>query len=140
MSEKEAGFQEIEHMADVEIKVWGDDLNALFIQAAKGMYHLSQIREEDNSQTTRSRTFSVTGMDTESLLVAFLNEILFYLETERIAFQKLDLEFQGNDRLQAQLEGTIVKELNRDIKAVTFHNLEIQELDTGWQVRIVFDV
>jgi len=140
MSEKEAGFQEIEHTADVEIKVWGDDLNALFIQAAKGMYHLSQIRKEENKQITRSRSFSVTGMDTESLLVAFLNEVLFYLETERIAFQEFDLEFQGNGRLQAQLEGTIVKELNRDIKAVTFHNLEIQELDTGWQVRIVFDV
>jgi len=140
MSEKEAGFQEIEHTADVEIKVWGGDLNALFIQAAKGMYHLSQVRKEENRQTTRSRSFSVKGMDPESLLVAYLNEVLFYLETERIAFQEFDLEFQGKGRLQAQLEGAVVKDLNREIKAVTFHNLEIQELDTGWQVRIVFDV
>ncbi len=142
MNRKEAGFREIEHTADVELEVWGADIPTLFIEAAKGMYHLSQIEQsgEGDVQEAQSRSFTVKGTDLESLLVAFLSELLFYLETEGIAFDAFDLQLQNDHRLQAQLEGSFIERRNREIKAVTFHNLSIEETESGWQVRIVFDV
>lgn len=142
MHKKEAGFREIEHTADVELEVWGADIPTLFGEAAKGMYHLSQIKRkgDGDTQADQSRSFTVRGTDLESLLVAFLSELLFYLETEGLAFDAFDLQFQEDHRLRAQLEGSIIEGRNREIKAVTFHNLNIKETESGWQVRIVFDV
>lgn len=142
MNRKEAGFREIEHTADVEIEVWGEDILSLFVEAARGMYHLSQIKRKGDGDTQAAQTcsFTVRGADLESLLVAYLSELLFYLETEGLAFDEFDLQLQEEYRLQAQLEGFVVESRNREIKAVTFHNLNIEETESGRQVHIVFDV
>ncbi|MFO8036273.1 MAG: archease [Anaerolineales bacterium] len=142
MHKKEAGFREIEHTADVELEVWGADIPTLFAEAAKGMYHLSQIKRKGDGdpQATQHRSFTVQGTDLESLLVAFLSELLFYLETEGLVFDAFDLRVQEDSRLQAQLEGFVIEGRNREIKAITFHNLNIKETESGLQVHIVFDV
>jgi SHS2 domain-containing protein len=142
MHKKEAGFREIEHTADVELEVWGEDIFSLFVEAARGMYYLSQIERKGDGDTQgiQSWSFSVKGTDLESLLVAFLSELLFYLETEGLAFDVFNLQFLEDYHLQAQLEGSVVESRNREIKAITFHNLNIEETESGWQVRIVFDI
>lgn len=130
----------MEHTADVEIEVWGEDLSALFQQAAQGMYHLSQLHAPESDRQNFSRSFQISERDAESLLVAFLSELLFYLETERLMFHTMDLELPTDHQLHAQLEGFRTTGQDREIKAVTFHDLEILEEDSSWKVNIVFDV
>lgn len=140
MNREEAGFREVDHTADVEIEVWGKDKTSLFEKAAQGMYHLSHIREKEQSSETVSHSFLLSEGDLESLLVAFLSELLFYLETEQLMFRRFDLEFEEDHSLRVQLQGTQIAGMDRDIKAVTFHNLRIKQQNTGWVVNVVFDV
>lgn len=140
MNREESGFREVDHTADVEIEVWGTDKTSLFEKAAQGMYHLSHIREKEHTPETAAHSFQLNERDLESLLVAFLSELLFYLETEQLKFEKFTLEFEEDHSLRAQLEGFQIAGLDRDIKAVTFHELDIKRTGTGWIVNVVFDV
>jgi len=132
-----AGFQELEHTADWELRVWAPDLPALLEYAARGMYALSQVHLAAGPRLRREFKLPVT--DREALLVDFLSELLFFAEDENIAFDEYRLNFNGNS-LQPQLGGAPIESQAKEIKAVTFHNLAIRGTDHGLEVRIVFDV
>lgn len=132
-----SGFEEIQHTADWALKVWAQDFSDLLEQAARGMNHLMGV-VIDPSQPAEIE-FSLTAGDQESLLVGFLNRILYAVELDSIGVDSFDLlvdEFQ----IQAHLEGGKVVELQKMIKAVTFHNLAIRSSQSGLETTIVFDV
>ena len=78
-------------------------------------------------------------MDMESLLVGFLGELLFYVETYEVYPKDFSLEF-SEDLLQVKMKGDQALFPYKEIKAVTYHNLEIEQGDDGLSVTIVFDV
>ena len=137
MDNTRSGFEEIEHTADWALRVWAPDLPQLFALAAQGMYGLMEIVLAQEGRS--ARTVEVEGIDNESLLVAFLSELLYASEMERLGFDCFAVHLSG-ERLQAQVEGAPIVRQKKEIKAVTFHNLQIQERDGIWWVTIVFDV
>jgi len=137
MSAPPAGFREIEHSADWELQAWGPDLNKLFEQAARGMYVLCGTRWL--AGVTQKRTTEINAADSEILLVSFLSELLYIYEKEGIGFNHFDIRI-SDGILIANLEGTKVSPFEKEIKAVTYHNLLIRQADRGWEVNIVFDV
>ena len=134
------GFCEIGHTADLEIKVWGQDLPSLFRQAAQGMYHLMGMDFAHERREPIPQILHTEGMDLESLLVNFLDELLYLLDVEGLAFTSLDLEMSGNTILEFRGLGLPIISRERGIKAVTYHNLEIQKTENGFEVNIVFDI
>jgi SHS2 domain-containing protein len=78
--------------------------------------------------------------DREALLVDWLNELLYLHERDEIAVVDITFEQLSNTELQARVKGVPVKEYYANIKAATFHNLEIERGDDGLQTAIVFDV
>ena len=132
-----AGFREIEHTADWELEVWAPDLAGLLEQAARGMYALSGAKLQDGP--CQRRSFTLQAMDRESLLVSFLSELLYLGEREQLGFDHYQLSLEG-DRLHAELEGAALTALDKEIKAVTYHNLAIRQGEDRLEVRIVFDV
>jgi SHS2 domain-containing protein len=132
-----AGFRELEHTADWELEVWAPDLISLLEQAARGMYTLAGARLSDGPR--RVRQLDLPMNDPESLLVSFLAELLFLGEQESLVFDTFDLAIEQN-RLHAHLVGAPLVSIDKEIKAVTYHNLAIQKTSRGLQVRIVFDV
>jgi SHS2 domain-containing protein len=131
------GFKEKNHTADWALLVWGKDIASLFTEAARGMYALMSPCMEASPR--QIRMFSVQGTDDESRLVAFLNELIFYLEQEKLVFDAFDLE-PSLDGFEVSMQGSGFTSIEKMIKAVTFHNLEIIETLQGYQVEIVFDV
>ena len=77
--------------------------------------------------------------DTESLLVAYLNELLFIMESERVfaVRQKLNVSAQS---LSGEVWFQQIRSLDKEIKAVTFSNMMIISTTHGFQVEIVLDV
>jgi len=132
-----AGYRELEHTADWELEVWAPDLSGLLEQAARGMYWLSGTRLENAKRAARK--FRVTAIDAESMLVSFLNELLYLGETEGVAFDTYQITVDGQT-LMASLEGAPITGLDKQIKAVTFHNLSIRASEKGIETTIVFDV
>ena len=131
------GYREIEHTADWELEVWGADLSSLLEQAALGMYALLGLRLAEGPRERRS--FEHEAPDAESLLVEFLNELVFLAESEGLGFDSFELKIHGN-RLEAALEGTPIAAQRKEIKAVTYSRLEIRESEGGLTTRVVFDV
>lgn len=137
MIEVTAGYCEIEHTADWELFVWAPDLPALLEQAARGMYRLSGTRLY--LAPRRSHEFDLPASDPERLLVAFLSELLWLVEQDGLGFDTFLLNLT-DDGLHARLEGALVADQSKEIKAVTFHNLAIRQTAIGLEVNIVFDV
>jgi SHS2 domain-containing protein len=131
------GHREIEHTADWALEVWAPDLASLLAEAARGMYRLMGVVLADGAR--QRRRIELAAADRESLLVDFLAELLYLAESEGLAFDVLELE-AAEDRLRAKLEGAPMRVHTRDIKAVTYHHLEVRDTERGVETRIVFDV
>ncbi len=137
MSESDTGFREVEHTADWEVEAWAGDLPGLFEQAARGMYALSGIRLEAGPR--RRVSLVIEGEDAEGILVKFLSELLFLEEQEGLGFDTFDLTLEDK-RLKADLEGAPIAACDKEIKAVTFHRMNIRPTEKGYRVNVVFDV
>lgn len=131
------GFREIEHTADWELHIWAPDMAALFEQAAVGMYKLSGTVLASGARVTHP--LNISASDHESLLVSFLSELLYFGEAEGVGFD--EYLFQISERtLSGEIRGTTISTQEKEIKAVTFHQMEILTTSLGLAVNIVFDV
>lgn len=132
-----SGFREIEHTADWELEIWAPDLPGLLEQAAMGMYQLTGVKLV--SQPRKFKQISLNNSDPETLLVDFLNELLFYAESEGLAFDHFELKMEG-DQMEARVDGAPIASMGKEIKATTYHNLSIIENKQKLTAKIVFDV
>lgn len=131
------GFEEVSHTADWSARVWAPDLPSLFVEAARAMNSLSGTVIGNN--TRMIRTFEIESPDVESLLVAFLSELVYYQEQENLTFDVFDLKVTEQS-LKVQMEGAPIASVEKAIKAVTYHNLNIEKTSEGFETTIVFDV
>ena len=131
------GFEEISHTADWSVRVWAQDLPSLFAEAARAMNSLSGTRLSNGPSL--KRIFESEAPDAESLLVAFLSELVYCQEQENLAFDRFKMEVKSKI-LKVEMEGAEIVSVDKAIKAVTYHNLQIKETDRGFETTIVFDV
>ncbi len=132
------GFREIAHTADWELEVWAPDLPGLLEQAARGMYALSGVRLQADS--VQSRELKLYAADPEGLLVRFLTELLWLEQDQGLGFDTFSIEVEDQFNLLAKLKGNVIASLDKEIKAVTYHNLQVINTSQGMSVKIVFDV
>jgi SHS2 domain-containing protein len=116
----------------------GDSLTDLFRNAAFGM--LSLLGIEPVPGNSESRFFELKAEDTETLLVSWLEELLFPLEVENAAVVDFQVEVLEITGLRATIELNKIASIKKEIKAVTFNELDIRTVDSGYETIIVFDV
>jgi riboflavin kinase/FMN adenylyltransferase len=135
------GFEEIEHTADVGLRVRGRDLAELFVNAARGMWTLI-VPDIDAVEPAVTREIELEAMDLEVLLVDWLSELLFLHETEHEAYSQFTVHEISPTRLRAEAKGGPVNghPLRKHVKAVTFNDLAIEETAEGFSATVVFDV
>jgi SHS2 domain-containing protein len=134
-------FREVEHTADRALWVWGADLPALFAGAARGMYSLTgEELESEGLVPTEWRQISLEAVDRETLLVTWLNELLFLAESEELLFVDFEITSLTGERLEARAGAVPARGTAGDIKAATFHGLELLRDGEGWSTVITFDV
>ncbi len=131
-------FEEIPHTADWSFRAFGKDRRELFENAAFAIFSLEGA--DRRAKTEISRTIDVIGIDYESLLVNWLTELLWLQESNRETYHRFQIETITPTELRAQVFGTAITQLNKAIKAVTYHNLKIEQTADGWQAVVVVDV
>jgi SHS2 domain-containing protein len=129
----------VEHTADWSLRIDGRDLAELFIHAAEGLAYLL-VGDLAAVPLDEMRQVELTAYDSESLLVEWLSELAYWAEQEQLVFAQFDLHELQPTFLRAELRGGRVSELQKHIKAVTYHDLAITETNDGLTVTIVFDV
>lgn len=130
--------EEIEHTADWAIRVRGNSLEALFRNAALGMLQLIQASSRPGE--AHAINVDLRAIDNETLMVSWLEELLFNMEAHEVNYTAIDVQKVENFRLRATVQETPLAEIHKEIKAVTFHDLKIDSIDDGFITTIVFDV
>ncbi len=130
-------FEEVEHTADWAFRARGRDLRELFVNAARGMFHL---QGGTPGPETATREVEVEGFDREALLINWLNELLYLQEQHGETYHRFGIVELSDRRLRACVHGGPQGKVNKLIKAATFHDLAIQQTAGGWEVTIVVDV
>ena len=133
-----SGYEEVEHTADLALRVWGEDLQSLFIEAATGMFYLVGSCDSDHP-LVRNR-IELEASDSEALLVDWLNELLYLREARGACYCRFEIERLTPTSMAADVAGHPVKEARKTLKAATFHDLRIRHTGARHETVIVFDV
>ena len=134
-------FEVIEHTADAGIRAYGDDISEAFANAARGLFSL--ITELDDIEEAEYREIEITAPDQESLLVQWLNELIYLFDTDNIICKRFEIIHLDKTRLKARAYGEKADssrhELKTGVKAATYHMLNVNE-NNGWKVEVLFDL
>lgn len=134
-------FEVVEHTADIGLRAHGKTLKELFCNAAEGMFSI--ICDLEKVAARRCLDVKAEAEDKETLLVEWLNELLYLFEVEKILFNKFDVIELEEQSLKARACGEEI-DLNRhevktQIKACTYHMLKIAK-NKHWRGEVIFDV
>ena len=130
-------FEELEHTADRAIKVYGATLKDVFANAAYGMFSIMADLEEVPARVTRE--VEVSAYDVESLLVEWLNELLYQHETHGELYRDFEILHLDETSIRARVRGDKGEPTRAKVKAATYHDLEIKNVGKGYEAVVVFD-
>ena len=137
-------FNYFETTADLGVEAKGKSLEEAFKEGAKGLYNI--MVDIDKVDKREAVEFEVEGESLEELLYNFLNELLFYTDVDNLVFSDFDIKIEKDDnyRLRCTAYGEkIDKEkhnIKEEVKAVTYHKMEIKQENDGWKIRYIVDL
>jgi SHS2 domain-containing protein len=142
MGLKRKRFEILDHTADLGIVVTGDDLKDLFHNAADALLQI--MLEWPAEKGGEARNISIKAVDLPDLMVRWLGEILYLFEGENRLVTQTKIITLTPDHLDAQIETVPFSptrhELLTEIKAVTYHQIEVIQKTGLWSARIIFDL
>lgn len=124
--------------ADVKLRVFGEDKDALFKNAAEGM--ISVLKPSCATEAVE-REITVEADDEENLLLEFLNEVLYQMRFNKECYQEFELRFKKENKLEAILKGFKLIGFAGEIKAADYCDLKIFRNENGiLECEVVFDI
>ncbi|OGC81679.1 MAG: hypothetical protein A2W07_06500, partial [candidate division Zixibacteria bacterium RBG_16_43_9] len=87
----------------------------------------------------------IKDLNLEDLLFDFISELVYLKDAQKVFFSKFDLKISKNE--EYSLKGTIwgekidykKQEVRRDVKAITYHMLEVKKIDSEWRAQVILD-
>ncbi len=135
-------YKFINHTADVGIKVWGESLERLFENAAYSMFDI--LTELDKVKVKESLGVEIEGKSTDELLADWLRNLLYKFNGEGYLLREFNIKEISKKGLKTKVGGEKLDlsrhTLKTEIKAVTYHQLEVKKIVKGWEAQIIFDV
>ena len=135
-------FIVLDHTADLGIMVHGSDIKNLFERAAHSMIQL-MVNGIPAGKTKRAN-ISLDGEDLAELMVLWLGEILYLFQGEKRVVTGIGIGSISPSHLDATLETVAfdpdLHEILYEIKAVTYHQIEVTQKHNCWETRVTFDL
>ena len=135
-------YEVFEHTADVGLHAFGRNLRELFTHVAEGMESLMVSPEQVRLQV--SREINVEGHDPVSLLINWLNELIFLFDTEYLIFRRFEIDDLTETSLHASAHGEAYDarwhDLSSAIKAATWHEAAVEQVEGGYRATVIFDI
>ena len=139
-------FETFDHTADVGLRIEGDSLADLLETAARAVFSVVLLDLPEKVEVQRDVRVQLApeleGL--EELLVEWLQELLYHFETKRLVPLAFDFREKGPRALHARVGfGRFDPALHRtglEVKAVTYHGLEVRQEASRWTARIILDV
>ena len=134
-------FEILEHISDLKIRVFGRTKKELFENAMLGMFEGAKYEKTIDAKHREIKVkIKIKSVDLSSLLVDFLSEVLYLVETKKLVFEKVEFQKFTETEIEATLIDSPLKRIGVQIKGVTFHDLNIRKEKNIWQAEILFDI
>ena len=133
-------YEILEHKADLKIRFFGRTKEELFESAMLGMFEAANYEPATDKKQLTTK-IKISSLDLPSLLVDFLSEVLYLAETKKEVYQKVKFKKFSKNIIEAELIGKKLKRMGVNIKAATYHQLDVLQKKGGnWEATIVFDI
>jgi SHS2 domain-containing protein len=136
------GWRVIEHTADTGLEIEGESLPALFERAAEALF--AQIADADPGLSSQAAELSVDGQDWPDLMFNWLRELLYLWTGEEKIVTGVRIRALSAYSIRARLRWTTYDPArhrpDKEIKAVTYHQLRVEPTGCGWAARVYLDV
>ena len=135
-------IEHLAHTADIRLHLRADSREDLF---RAGFEAMNQIIKPDACRKPCpclfNQTIEVNSVDETTLLIDFLSDVLTLCHEHKTVFCELSLLELNANRLRARLGGRPANGFDEDIKAVTYHEANVQQTDSGeWETPLIFDI
>jgi len=124
------------------VEVSAHSLAELFAEAALALFET--ITDVGTVRPRQEVSVSVEGSDPVELLVAWLTELLFLYESERWVFCRFEPRLVDAKRVEGRAWGEKLDPerhpVDREVKAVTYHQMALEREGNIIKTRIVFDL
>lgn len=130
-----------EHTADIAVEATGETLGETFAATADGM---AAAMCEDLPSDGNRFELSADSESREAALFDYLDELIFQRDVRSVL--PVDNEATVSERdgrwvVEASARGVPLDSITaREIKAVTYSQMELEEIESGWRAYVVFDV
>ncbi|MBI5582339.1 MAG: archease [Deltaproteobacteria bacterium] len=142
MASKPKPYRLIDHTGDLGLEVRGADLPGLFSNAALAFTDI--LVAVETIRADQPQTIRVEAPDREALLAAWLGELLYLFDARRLLFGRFEISELTDQTLTARAWGEPFDPdrhgFKHDVKAVTYHQLQIRETAKGWRARVILDI
>ncbi|RLI06129.1 archease [Candidatus Bathyarchaeota archaeon] len=146
MDSDKVRFRFLEHVSDIYVEAYGENLEEAFENVALAMFEA--MTELDKISPKLKREVMVEGEDEEALLYNWLEELLVKFEVENLIFSKFNVHkiepLNEKLRLRAEVFGEPFNPQHHSskvgIKAVTYHGMEIKRENGKVTVKVLFDI
>jgi SHS2 domain-containing protein len=133
-------FEILEHTGDVKIQAFGRTKEELFLNAMLGMMTILKPRII-GQQGFGVRKIKVSSPDLNALLVDFLNEVNYLVQTNKEVYNKARFIKFSDTEIEAEIFSQKAEAFGEEIKAVTHHGLDIKQTQAdSWEATILFDI
>ena len=133
-------YRFLEHTADVKFRAEGSDLGEMFISAVDALN--DTIRGDIKILEQEEKSFEVEGSDNESLLYNFLEEFLYFLDTEAFLVSRIKSIEIGEGKINCVVVGDKADnyKFTNDVKAVTYSEMFVKKDKDKYAAQVVVDV
>ena len=135
-------FEILDHTADIGIIVHGENLKTLFENAGKAFFHL--ITDLRKVKRRVERRVHIEGESLDRLMVDWLSELLYLHDVENLLFKEFKVESVGEDGLKATVKGEPFQDgvhvIKTEVKAVTYHQIEVRQEKGVWRAQVILDL
>jgi len=135
-------FEIIDHTADVGIIAYGADIEELFSNAALALFSL--ITAPESVEEKLHLDLEVSSEDRDSLLIEWLNELIYLFDVNHILFNHFDIKSLTHNELKATCYGEdfnpMKHKITAGVKAATYHMLKLDKSDDGFKAQVILDI
>ena len=135
-------YETFDHTADIGIRAFGRTVEEVFVHAAEALFEV--LTDLDSIRGHLTREVEINGSDREDLFVRWLGELLYLCEGEGYLFREFSIFHLTPTSLKAGARGERFDpsrhEFKTEIKAVTYHQVEVAQKDGIWVGKVIFDI
>jgi SHS2 domain-containing protein len=137
-------FEFLEHTADIAVSLQAKDERELFELGAVVLYSILADPIVTVEQAAESIAIEIQAANLEDLFHDWLAEVLFYFQTRKVVFERFCFEMLTANHLKTFAEGKKINtnktDVKIEIKAVTYHRLEVEKTPEGLTATVIFDI